>query len=59
MLIHTILLTLSMAAAPVSQGQTANCVPASNEQLIIYRAGSLTRAFQELEKVFTCQAGSR
>src|SRR5262245_39153271 len=55
MLIHTILLTLSMGS--VTQAQTPNCVPASNEQLIIYRAGSLTRAFQELEKVFTCQTG--
>ena len=57
MLIHTLLITLSMGSAPVSQGQTPNCVPASNQQLIIYRAGSLTRAFQELEKVFTCQTG--
>jgi molybdate/tungstate transport system substrate-binding protein len=55
MLIHTILLTLSMASA--SQAQTVKCVPASNEQLIIYRAGSLTRAFQELERAFTCQTG--
>jgi molybdate/tungstate transport system substrate-binding protein len=57
MLIHTILLTLSMASASLTQGQTPNCVPASNQQLIIYRAGSLTRAFQDVEKVFTCQTG--
>src|SRR5215468_4572938 len=57
MLIHTILITLSMASASVSQGQTPNCVPPSNQQLIIYRAGSLTRAFQELETAFTCQTG--
>jgi molybdate/tungstate transport system substrate-binding protein len=48
---------LSMTSVPASQGQTPNCVPASNQQLIIYRAGSLTRAFLELEKVFTCQTG--
>ncbi len=34
-----------------------NCVPASSQQLIVYRAGSLTRAFQPLEKMFTCQTG--
>jgi molybdate/tungstate transport system substrate-binding protein len=55
MLIHTILVTLSMAST--TQAQAPNCVPASNEQLIIYRAGSLTRAFQELERAFTCQTG--
>jgi ABC-type molybdate transport system substrate-binding protein len=55
MLIDTILLTLSMASA--IQAQAPNCVPVSNQQLIIYRAGSLTRAFQELERVFTCQTG--
>jgi molybdate/tungstate transport system substrate-binding protein len=37
--------------------QTSNCVPVSNRQLIIFRAGSLTRAFTPLEKVFTCQTG--
>ena len=55
MLISAILITLSMASA--TQAQTPNCLPPSNEQLIIYRAGSLTRAFQELEKVFTCRTG--
>src|SRR5215467_6366997 len=55
MLIPTMLLTLYMASGV--QAQTPNCVPVSNEQLIIYRAGSLTRAFEELEKVFTCQTG--
>lgn len=55
MLIHTILLTISMAS--VTQAPSGNCAPASNRELIIYRAGSLTRAFQELEKVFTCQTG--
>ncbi len=55
MLISAILITLSLASA--TEAQTPNCVPASNQQLIIYRAGSLTRAFQQLEKVFTCQTG--
>jgi molybdate/tungstate transport system substrate-binding protein len=39
--------------------QTPNCVPPSGQQLIIYRAGSLTRAFTPLEKAFTCQTGIR
>jgi molybdate/tungstate transport system substrate-binding protein len=42
--------TLSVASA-----QT--CVPPSSQQLIIYRAGSLTRAFKPLEEKFTCQTG--
>jgi molybdate/tungstate transport system substrate-binding protein len=37
--------------------QTPNCVAASNQQLIIYRAGSLTRAFTPLIQEFTCQTG--
>ena len=37
--------------------QTKTCVPLSREQLIIYRAGSLTRAFLPLEEIFTCQTG--
>jgi molybdate/tungstate transport system substrate-binding protein len=48
-------LTLSLASAAV--GQTTNCAPPSNQQLIIYRAGSLTRAFKPLETAFTCQTG--
>ena len=55
MWVNAILLTLSVASA--TEAQTPNCVPPSDQQLIIYRAGSLTRAFQELEKVFTCQTG--
>jgi molybdate/tungstate transport system substrate-binding protein len=55
MWINAILLTLSVASA--TEAQTPSCVPPSNQELIIYRAGSLTRAFQELEKVFTCQTG--
>jgi molybdate/tungstate transport system substrate-binding protein len=49
------LLALSLASAAAAQ--TPNCVPPSNQQLIIYRAGSLTRAFAPLEKTFTCQTG--
>jgi len=52
---RAVLLTLTLAWAAVAQ--TTNCVPPSNQQLIIYRAGSLTRAFQPLEKAFTCQTG--
>jgi molybdate/tungstate transport system substrate-binding protein len=48
--IATFLFTLSVASA-----QT--CVPPSSQQLIIYRAGSLTRAFKPLEEKFTCQTG--
>jgi molybdate/tungstate transport system substrate-binding protein len=44
---------LPLAAA----AQTPNCVPPSSQQLIIYRAGSLTRAFTPLIKAFTCQTG--
>ena len=44
---------LSMAA----NAQTPNCVAPSNQQLIIYRAGSLTAAFKPLVETFTCQTG--
>jgi len=44
---------LSVAAV----AQTPNCVPPTSQQLIIYRAGSLTRAFAPLVKEFTCQTG--
>jgi molybdate/tungstate transport system substrate-binding protein len=37
--------------------QTPSCVAASTQQLIIYRAGSLTRAFTPLIREFTCQTG--
>jgi molybdate/tungstate transport system substrate-binding protein len=46
-----ILLPLAAAA------QTPNCVPPSSQQLIIYRAGSLTRAFTPLIREFTCRTG--
>jgi molybdate/tungstate transport system substrate-binding protein len=48
---------LILGLASIAAAQSANCVPATNQQLIIYRAGSLTRAFQPLEKAFTCQTG--
>lgn len=48
-------LPLALGLAGLAAGQ--NCVPASNQQVIIYRAGSLTRAFQPLEKEFTCRTG--
>jgi len=37
--------------------QTKNCVAPSGGQLVIYRAGSLTRAFAPLVDTFTCQTG--
>jgi len=46
-----LLLPLTAAA------QTPNCVTPSTQQLIIYRAGSLTRAFTPLIREFTCQTG--
>jgi ABC-type molybdate transport system substrate-binding protein len=52
---RTFLLALFVASG--AGAQTTNCAPPSNQQLIIYRAGSLTRAFAPLEKAFTCQTG--
>ncbi len=55
-----VLLTLSLTSAAIGQtptGQTQSCVPANDQQLIIYRAGSLTRAFKPLLAAFTCQTG--
>src|SRR5436190_10998920 len=52
--IAAILLSLFVTLA---EAQTKNCVPLSGQQLIIYRAGSLTRAFVPLEETFTCQTG--
>src|SRR6516225_3266526 len=51
------LLLAGLTIAPMMFGQTKNCVPPSNQQLIIYRAGSLTRAFTPLIATFTCQTG--
>jgi molybdate/tungstate transport system substrate-binding protein len=55
MLRISLLLTLSLAS--VAAAQSPKCVPPSNQQLIVYRAGSLTRAFKPLEEAFTCQTG--
>jgi molybdate/tungstate transport system substrate-binding protein len=51
------LLSLAVLLASAAAAQTPKCVPPSNQQLIIYRAGSLTGAFTPLVKVFTCQSG--
>jgi molybdate/tungstate transport system substrate-binding protein len=52
---RALILTLSLAS--IAAAQTTNCAPPSSQQLIIYRAGSLTRAFKPLEAAFTCQTG--
>src|SRR5580658_4240967 len=52
---RAVLLTLTLASAAIAQ--TTNCAPPSNQQLVVYRAGSLTRAFKPLEAAFTCQTG--
>jgi ABC-type molybdate transport system substrate-binding protein len=40
-----------------SPAQTPTCVPKTTQQLVIYRAGSLTRAFTPLIQTFTCETG--
>ena len=52
-------LILAVLVASAASAQTPNCVPPSNQQLIIYRAGSLNSAFGSLEAAFTCQTGIR
>ena len=52
--IGAVLLSVFTASAGA---QMKNCVPQSSQQLIIYRAGSLTRAFEPLKQTFTCQTG--
>ena len=47
----------ALSLAWTASAQTPKCVPPSNQQLIIYRAGSRTRAFKPLEDAFTCQTG--
>lgn len=49
------LLALSLVAS--ASGQTPDCVPPSGQQLIIYRSGSVSRAFKPLVAAFTCQTG--
>jgi molybdate/tungstate transport system substrate-binding protein len=48
---------LFFAISLAAVAQTPNCMPPSSQRLIIYRAGSLTRAFAPLVKEFTCQTG--
>jgi len=50
-------LLIALALASPANAQTEKCVAPSNQQLIIYRAGSLTRAFKPLIDTFTCQTG--
>jgi len=52
--IGSVLVSVFTASA---DAQMKNCVPQSSQQLIIYRAGSLTRAFEPLKQTFTCQTG--
>src|SRR5580704_5116929 len=52
-----LLLVLTLSLASAAAAQTPKCAPASKQQLIVYRAGSLTRAFKPLEDAFTCQTG--
>jgi molybdate/tungstate transport system substrate-binding protein len=54
LLICTALLSVFLISV---SAQNKNCVPLSGEQLVIYRAGSLTRAFAPLEEIFRCQTG--
>jgi molybdate/tungstate transport system substrate-binding protein len=42
---------------PATVAAQANCVPPTDQQLIIYHAGSLTAAFAPVEQAFTCQTG--
>src|ERR1700722_14494755 len=51
------LLLFALSALSIATAQTTSCVPPSSQQLIIYRAGSLTRAFKPLVETFTCQTG--
>lgn len=55
LLVTSLLLTFSLI--PAVAAETPSCVPPSNQQLIIYRAGSLSRAFKPLIAAFTCQTG--
>ena len=48
---------MALTLPGVAAGQTPDCLPASDHHLIIYRAGSLTRAFKPLVEAFTCQTG--
>lgn len=54
-LLGLVLLPLSLASSAFSQAQ--QCVPLSQQKLVIYRAGSLTAAFKPVIADFTCQTG--
>ena len=51
------ILAIVLLAAVPAASQTPACVPQTGEQLIIYRAGSLTPAFKPLVESFTCRTG--
>jgi molybdate/tungstate transport system substrate-binding protein len=57
--ISVLVLALASATAADAQASTRAkpCVPEINQHLIIYRAGSLTRAFKPLVDKFTCETG--
>ncbi len=57
MLTKAVLLMFGWAGLAAAAAQETNCVAPSNQTVIIRRAGSLTRAFQPLEKEFTCRTG--
>src|SRR5690242_14679818 len=50
-------LFLASLVAPGRVAAQANCAQATDQQLIIYHAGSLTTAFTPVEQAFTCQTG--
>ncbi|MEP7351679.1 MAG: substrate-binding domain-containing protein [Acidobacteriota bacterium] len=52
-----LVMALALSMSTLVQAQTTNCVSKTGKQLVIYRAGSLTRAFTPLEAMFTCQTG--
>ena len=57
---HEKLLGVWFAAScfmPAAFAQETGCVPMTSQQLIIYRAGSLTRAFNPLVTKFACETG--
>ena len=47
----------ALCLVPTALAQSTGCVPMTPQQLIIYRAGSLTRAFNPLVAKFTCETG--
>jgi ABC-type molybdate transport system substrate-binding protein len=47
----------ALCFVPVAFAQSTGCAPMTSQELIIYRAGSLTRAFNPLVAKFTCETG--